>query len=177
MRSSAMRCFACLLVVAACGSPPSSVVPASLPPASSAPASPSTFKVEPTAPGVFPPADGAAVLFDRFTEALNDGDLAAVQGASEAPCWAKDCRSLGEQAQRKFKVRKTDAPTVKGVRAAAWLEVVCDGKRLCDRVLILMARACSLTSGGATWRVAQVTERKAAEAEWLEPGLTLCLQP
>jgi hypothetical protein len=173
-----MRSAGCLLLVlAACGSPPASVVPASLPPASSAPATPSTFRAEPTAPGVFPPSDGAAVLFDRFAEALNDGDLAAVQAASEAPCWAKDCRSLGEQAQRKFKVRKTEAPTVKGVRAAAWLEAVCDGKRLCDRVLILMARDCSSASGGGTWRVAQVTERKAAEADWLEPGLTLCLQP
>lgn len=133
----------------------------------------STFRPAPTAPGVFAPTDGAAVLFDRFAEALNDGDLAAVQAASEAPCWAKDCRSLGEQAQRKFKVRKTVAPTVKGVRAAAWLEVVCDGKRVCDRVLVLMQRDCT----AATWRVAQVTEREAAESDWLEPGLTLCAQP
>ncbi len=168
-----MRALAGLVVFVACGAPPAAVDPASLPPVSSAPATPSTFEARPTAPGVFPSDDGAAVLFDRFAEALNTGDLAAVQAASEAPCWAKDCRSLGEQAQRKFKVRKADAPAVRGVRAAAWLDVVCDGKRLCDRVLILMQRDCAV----ATWRVAQVTEREAAQADWLESGLTVCSQP
>ncbi len=173
-----MRCPTCLLALflfAACGAPPAATPPASLPPASSA-ASSSALST-PAAPGVLAPAAGAAVLFDRFTQALNDGDLAAVEAASEPACWAKDCRSLGEQAQRKFKVRKTAPPAVTGVRASAWLEVVCDGTRLCDRVLVLMARDCSGAFGGATWRVAQVTERKAAEADWLEAGLAMCAQP
>jgi hypothetical protein len=108
---------------------------------------------------------------EAFETALNAGDLGAAERESEAACWQKDCKSLAEQATQKFKVRRSGSPQVRGLHAAVWLDVLCDGTRLCDRVLLLMAKECG---GAGAWRVAQVTERKKLEGEWLESALADC---
>lgn len=127
-----------------------------------------------SAPPVLPTADhptSAMAISERFEKALNDGDSSAAEKLSTAACWKKECESISSQAKRKFKVKRTGDVDVKGIRGVASYDVLCDGVRPCDKVMVLVARDCSHAE---RWVVEDVTEDKKKRASWLVEAPAAC---
>lgn len=161
-----LRRLAAVMVVAGCSDKPTPAPIAPAPPLS-VPAMPPASVPRPAGPPLTSgdnEADEVAHVVAVLARSLNEGE--GVRANSTGACWAKECGSLSEQAQRKFKVRPIDDPRLRGTRAVATMDILCEGKRPCDRVYLLLAKDCG-PDPSLNWLVADVTEDEPKRDAWV----------
>jgi hypothetical protein len=124
---------------------------------------------------VGPNAEG---LLRQFIEAVNARDKSGVIATSSPECLSGACADLAREAARKFVLQQTGSVSVRGSRATAGADVVCDGRRKCDFVYLLLERRVvtvqnqGLLSSAWAWRVANVTEDQGQTQAWLDAAQT-----